>query len=53
MPTIRIDAAELYYETTGQGEPVLLVPGLSGRGSFWASQVAELARDFRVMVHDP
>lgn len=52
MPTIRIDAAELYYETTGQGEPVLLVPGLSGRGSFWASQVAELARDFRVMVHD-
>jgi aminoacrylate hydrolase len=52
MVTIRIDDAELYYEVTGQGEPVLLVPGLSGRGSFWASQVAELSRDFRVIVHD-
>jgi len=52
MPTLRIDDAELYYEVTGQGEPVLLVPGLSGRGSFWTSQVAELSRDFRVIVHD-
>src|SRR5690349_1825241 len=52
MPTIEINDAELYYEVTGQGEPVLLVPGLSGRGSFWASQVTELARDFRVIVHD-
>jgi aminoacrylate hydrolase len=52
MPTLRIDDAELYYEVTGQGEPVLLVPGLSGRGSFWASQVTELSGDFRVIVHD-
>jgi aminoacrylate hydrolase len=52
MAMISIGDAELYYEDTGRGEPVLLVPGLSGRGSFWAPQVADLARDFRVVVHD-
>jgi hypothetical protein len=52
MPTLSIGDAELYYEDTGSGEPLLLVPGLSGRGSFWANQVAELSRDFRVVIHD-
>ena len=44
MPKISIGDAELYYEDTGQGETLLLVPGLSGRGSFWAGQVPDLAR---------
>lgn len=52
MPTARIGDAELYYEVSGQGEPLLLVPGLSGRGSFWVNQLPDLARDFRVVVHD-
>ena len=52
MPTVSIGDAELYYEDTGRGEPLLLVPGLSGRGSFWANQVPEFSRDFRVVVHD-
>ena len=52
MATVSIGDAELYYEDTGRGEPLLLVPGLSGRGSFWAAQVADLSRDFRVIVHD-
>ena len=52
MPKISIGDAELYYEETGRGEPLLLVPGLSGRGSFWAGQVPDFARDFRVVVHD-
>src|SRR5882724_329978 len=52
MPTVSIGDAEIYCEDTGRGEPLLLVPGLSGRGSFWASQVADFSRDFRVVVHD-
>ncbi len=28
------------------------MPGLGGIGSFWARQVAEFARDFRVITHD-
>lgn len=52
MPKISIGDAELYYESTGDGPPLLLVPGLGGQGSFWAQQIPELARDFRVIVHD-
>ena len=52
MPKVSIGDAEIYYEEAGRGEPVLLVPGLSGQGAFWASQVAALQRDFRVIVHD-
>jgi aminoacrylate hydrolase len=52
MATVSIGDADLYYEDTGRGEPLLLVPGLSGRGSFWAAQVDDLARDFHVIVHD-
>ncbi len=52
MPTAPIGDADLYYEEVGQGPPVLLVPGLSGLGSFWSEQVKELALDFRVITHD-
>ena len=52
MPRVSIGDAELAYEVTGDGPPLLLVPGLSGVGAFWAQQVPALARDFRVVVHD-
>lgn len=52
MPRLSIGDAELYYEEHGDGPPLLLVAGLSGLGSFWSHQVGDLARDFRVIVHD-
>jgi aminoacrylate hydrolase len=52
VPTVSIGDADLYYEEQGQGPPLLLVPGLSGQGAFWAQQVAAFSRDFRVVVHD-
>ena len=52
MPKMSIGDAEIYYESTGDGEPLLLVPGLGGQGVFWAQQVKDFARDFRVIVHD-
>lgn len=52
MPKISIDDAELYYEETGKGDPLLLVPGLGGVGAFWTPQVADFSRDFRVITHD-
>src|SRR5258706_15277664 len=52
MPSVSIGDAEIYYEEAGQGEPLLLVPGLSGQGSFWGQQVEAFKHDFRVIVHD-
>jgi aminoacrylate hydrolase len=47
-----IGDAELYTETHGSGEPLLLVAGLGGSAKFWSAQVAPLARRFRVVLHD-
>src|SRR5262249_25258299 len=52
MPKLSIGDAEISYEEFGDGPPLMLVSGLNGVGSFWANQVKELARDFRVVVHD-
>ncbi len=52
MPKLSVGDAELYYEQTGEGPPLLLVPGLGGIGAFWAKQVAAFSRDYRVITHD-
>jgi aminoacrylate hydrolase len=52
MPVLGSGESAIYYEEHGQGPPVLLVPGLGGVGTCWAAQVAEFAREFRVIVHD-
>jgi aminoacrylate hydrolase len=53
MPHLKLrDGAELYYETHGSGPPLFLVPGLGGDGRFWGDNVAALAEQFTVVVHD-
>ena len=53
MPQIKLrDGAELYYETHGNGPPLFLVAGLGGDGRFWDANVAGLAKQFTVIVHD-
>lgn len=52
MPSASIGDADLYYEEAGAGEPLMLVPGLGGQGSFWISQVPVFSRHFRTVVHD-
>src|SRR2546428_8368941 len=52
MATISIGDVELYYESHGDGPPLMLVSGLNGVASFWVKQVPVLAKDFRVIVHD-
>jgi aminoacrylate hydrolase len=52
MPQLSIGDAEIFYEERGGGPPLLLVPGLGGLGAFWTPQVADFARDFRVITHD-
>ena len=53
MPQARLrDGAELHYEIHGSGPPLFLVAGLGGDGRWWGANVAALARDFTVVVHD-
>ena len=52
MPRISIGDCALYYESHGSGEPLLLVPGLGGVGASFFKQIPELAKHYRVIVHD-
>lgn len=53
MPKVPVDGFELYYESEGDGEPLLLIPGFASGRSLWFRQVGPLARHFRVISFDP
>ncbi len=40
------------YQVTGEGEPVILVHGLSGSGRWWVRNIPDLARQYRVYLID-
>lgn len=46
------DDCRVHYETTGEGAPLVLIPGLGGDGRFWAGVAPLLADRFRLIVVD-
>ncbi len=52
MPTISLNATELYYESIGSGPPLLLIHGLGSSGDDWAFQRDDLARHHRLLLPD-
>jgi len=48
--TVPVAGARLYFETYGQGEPLLLLHGNGQSIAAWHLQIAELARHFRVLA---
>ena len=44
--------ARVAVTDTGRGRPVLFVPGLGGRMSFWSKAASALSREFRVLSFD-
>jgi aminoacrylate hydrolase len=52
MPTVTVDEVEIYYETHGEGPPVLLVPGLGGLGSYWGPNIQAFSASQKVVTHD-
>lgn len=53
MPKVPIDGFQLYYESAGDGEPLILIPGFASGGSLWCRQTGPLSRHFRVITFDP
>ena len=52
MPMITLGDLNVFYETHGQGEPVLLIHGLGSSTEDWDLQVKALQRDFTVVTYD-
>lgn len=53
MPKVSVNGLKLYYESSGEGEPVVLIPGFAAGRWIWFKQTADLPRNFRVIVFDP
>jgi len=52
MPTVPVNGIRLYYETHGQGEPLLLIAGVGYGTWLWAKQIPELSQHFHVIAFD-
>lgn len=52
MPVVRANNIDIYYETQGEGEPLVLIPYLAADQACYAFQVAEYARHFTCYTVD-
>jgi pimeloyl-ACP methyl ester carboxylesterase len=52
MPKAEVNGINLFYEAHGEGQPLLLIYGLAGRGNGWKFQVEALSPHFRVITYD-
>lgn len=52
MATVERDGASIYWESTGQGLPLMMVAGLGGVATYWTPQIQTFGQDYRVIVHD-
>jgi pimeloyl-ACP methyl ester carboxylesterase len=52
MPIARLRGLEVYYETRGSGEPLLLIHGLGSSTQDWEHQVDRFATRYTVVTYD-
>jgi 3-oxoadipate enol-lactonase len=52
MPTIKVNDIDLYYETFGQGEPLVFIAGLTSDLRLWSGIVEAYAQKYQVIVFD-
>jgi len=52
MPYIHHGNINLYYESAGQGDPLVLIRGLGSNADHWYAQVPDLSRHYRVITFD-
>ena len=52
MPFVNTDNAEIYYESHGEGSPIVLAHGAGGNTLVWWQQIAHFARRHKVVAFD-
>ena len=52
MPKASLGDVDLYYESHGSGDPLLLVSGLGGVAAYWKPNLPALSAMYRTIVHD-
>ena len=52
MPFVNTNNAKIYYETHGEGSPIVLAHGAGGNTLVWWQQIAHFAADYKVVAFD-
>ena len=52
MPYARVNGIRIYYETYGEGHPLVLIGGLGSEIQSWATQIPIYSKHFQVIVFD-
>ena len=52
MPEMHINSINLYYEITGQGEPLFLIHGLGSSCRDWEKQLPAFSKHYQVITFD-
>lgn len=52
MPHLTLNHTSIYYESTGQGDPLLLIHGLGSSGRDWELQIPHFAERYQVITVD-
>lgn len=52
MPRLRVRDIDLYYESSGEGQPLLFIHGLGATGQDWERQVAFFSQHYQVITLD-
>lgn len=53
MPTVKTGGSEIYYEELGEGDPLVMTPGLGAHSGVWGPFPQVFAEKRRVVTHDP
>ncbi len=55
MPNVKLPTGvNMYYESHGQGDPLVLIPSTAFSGEVWKPfQVPELSKSLNLIIHDP
>ncbi len=52
MPTAKVGDIDIYYESHGDGEPLILINGYGQYSGHWARLIPSFAREYRVIAFD-
>jgi pimeloyl-ACP methyl ester carboxylesterase len=50
--TVELNGIEMYYETHGEGEPLVLLHGFGGSGRAWGRFIPEFSKSYQLIVPD-
>lgn len=53
MSFANLKKLQIFYETRGAGEPIVLIPGFASGAWIWFRQVEDLSENFKVVIFDP